>query len=298
MNYSGIDKIKLILNPVFLNPKMPKHIRSDNALTLHPAGMYTFLAIHAEYCNPMIDYRITISQAIYELMEKEVVLFPHDNCFFTYCFIINNLGYFVFGVSQIEFFFDFPQGKVSANQEAIENGDIKQHKDTIYSNDNNSRNNICVYNRRNKLLHDRHISREKIDMMGVEYRIEARLSRENCPYLDLANLSGNYEDIFKRFLPFLAVLFYNHLYSHVEVKGKANTYWTRLVRNAKKGKTRYIDRGKLKKSEPVQEIPKNGTVRRQIQRQLLGNYYEHVENANIPIEMGEDSDGKAQMANS
>jgi hypothetical protein len=222
-------------------------------------------------------------------MQKKVMAFPLDNPALTLMFIANNIDYFILGVSQIEFYFDFPKNKISLDSDAIENGDVIQFidkdgdpKDTYYSNDyipNKRISSWIVYNKRVKYLHDNHIKHEKIENQNIEHRIEARLNRENCPYLDINNLVGTYEDIFKRFKPFLAVLFYDYLYDYVTVKEKSNTYYARLIRKAKEGKTKYYNKNRLRKSEPVKEVPKNGTAKKQMQKMILENYYRDVENA-------------------
>jgi hypothetical protein len=53
----GIDKIKVTLNHLWLNcngelPRVDAHDR----LTLHRAGEFVFLSIHAEFMNPLLDY--------------------------------------------------------------------------------------------------------------------------------------------------------------------------------------------------------------------------------------------------
>jgi hypothetical protein len=262
---AGIDKIKLILNTKFLNPEYKGYIRADNKLTLHKEGNYTLLSIHAEYFNPFFDFYTQIAYAIYELIEKGVFNFQIINPALTLMYILQHMYVFISGVSHVEFYHDFPKDKVAIDKDAIENGDIVQYKDkdgnptdTYYSNDYEAgkrKSSFCVYNKREKLLQDNNIKHDTIDDMNVETRIEARLGRENCPYLDIANFTGTFEDIFKRFQPFLGVLCYNYLFGHVDVKGKRNTHYTRLVRSAQKGKTKYYDRKGLKKFEPITELP-------------------------------------------
>jgi len=284
---SGIDKIKLNLNPIFLNPNIPRHIRADNSLTLHKAGNYTLLSIHAEYFNPFIDYKLQIAKAIHELVEKKVICFQNDYPVFTFMFIFQNLEYFA-GVSQVEFFWDFPRGKVSINSIALTNKDIIQYKDkdgnlceTFYSNDFETGKSIfCTYNKYLKLLHDRHINRKIIEEMNVEYRIEARLTRDNCTYLDLANFSGTFEDIFKRFKPLLAVLYYKYLYGYVEVIGKSNTYFSRLMRQVEKEKTKYFNRNRLKKSELIHDINED---KEQLKVKILEKYNQDMNNEKTTI---------------
>jgi len=287
---SGIDKIKLNLNPIFLNSNIPRHIRADNSLTLHKAGNYTLLSIHAEYFIPFIDYKLQIAKAIHELIEKKIIRFENDYPVFTFMFIFQNLEYFV-GVSQVEFFCDFPKGKVSINPIALTNKDIIQYRDnkgilheTFYSIDFESGKSIfCVYNKFLKHIHDRHISHKKIAEMNVEYRIEARLTRDNCTYLDLANLTGTYEDIFKRFKPLLAVMYYKYLYGCVEVVGKSNTYFQRLMREVQKEKLKYFNGNRLRKSESIEYIFENDIEKQLRYTELMEKYYQDMNNEKTTI---------------
>jgi len=285
---SGIDKIKVLLNPLLLNEKQIKNIRPDNSLTLHKTKIFTLLAIHAEYFNFFFDYRTQIAKAIYELIEKKIIDFPNEYPVLTFMFIQQYIEYFIIHVSQVEFYFDFPKGKVFIEQDAVDNGDIKQYKDddgnltdTFYTKDNpKGKDTFCIYNRRGKLIKDNQIKHSEIENFYVERRIEARLDRENCSFLDINNFSGTYEDIFKRFKPFLAVLFYNKLFNHIEVKGKSNINYNRLVREAKKGKKQYVNRGRLKVSEPMEKLPDNKSDIQQCKDSILGKYYDEVENTN------------------
>ena len=304
-NASGIDKIKVILNPFFLNKTISRNIRPDNALTLHKYGIYTYLGIHAEYFNPLLDYKLQISKAIYDLIEKKIILFPMNNPALTMWFAINNLNCFILGISQVEIYFDFPLGKVMINQDAIENGIIKQYKtldgiptETYYSSDNSQDRNIfCIYNKREKLIHDNRTKHKDINESKIGYRIEARLSRENCFFMDIDNLRGTYDEIFKRFLPFLSVLYFRYLYDIITVIGKSNAYFNRMLWNAKKCKVQYNNRGRLVKAKPIQEqMPENGTGRKQMEKVLLEKYHMEVENAQNPIEMIKDVDSLTDLA--
>ena len=293
---AGIDKVKLILNPLFLAKNFVWHIRPDNALTIHRAGIFTFLAIHAEYFNPFFDYRIQIARAIFELIQNKVILFPMDFPVFTFMFILQNFDFFVLGISQVEFYYDFPKNKVFIDEDAVKNEVIIQYKDkegnptdTFYSPDNDKgKSTFCIYNRHNKLIKDNKTKHIEIEKSGIENRIEARLGRENCSYLDINNFTGTFDEIYKRFLPFLSVMYYKFLFNNITVKGKTNTHFTRLTRNAKKGKVQYLNRNRLVKSEKIQEIPETGTGKKQMQKVLLGKYYEGVENTENHIELTQD----------
>ncbi|MDR3142462.1 MAG: hypothetical protein LBU37_12180 [Tannerellaceae bacterium] len=72
----GIDRIGLLLNPLFFDKKnIIKHKDPYNRLTLHPAGQFYVLSIHAEWFNPLLDYQMQIAMAIYELVKEGVINF-------------------------------------------------------------------------------------------------------------------------------------------------------------------------------------------------------------------------------
>jgi len=119
--------------------------------------------------------------------------------------------------------------------------------------------------------------------MNIEYRIEARLTRDNCPYLDLVNLSGTYEDIFIRFKPLLAVLYYRYLYGCVEVIGKSNTYFQRLMREVQKEKLKYFNRNRLRKSESIEYIFENDMEKQLGYTELMEKYYQDMNNEKTTI---------------
>jgi hypothetical protein len=239
-------------------------------------------------------------------MQKKVIAFPLDNPALTLMFIANNIDYFILGVSQIEFYFDFPKNKISVDSDAVENGDVIRFidkdgtpTDTFYSNDHipgKCDSSWIVYNKRLKHIHDNRIRRGKIENMNVEDRIEGRFNRENCHYLCINNLAGTYEDIFKKFLPFLAVSFYVHLFPFITVKGKSNTHYSRLVRKAREGKRQYFNRNRLAKSGKIAKIPENGTAKKQMQKMILENYYGDVENAKNVNEMAGNDNEMRDMA--
>jgi len=61
-----------------------------------------------------------IAKAIHELIEKKVTRFEYHCPVFTFIFIFQNMEYFV-RASQVEFFLDFPRGKVSINPITLTN---------------------------------------------------------------------------------------------------------------------------------------------------------------------------------
>jgi hypothetical protein len=84
MKRSGIDKIKVILNPCLINKSNQRihtlisqdiknnvlHVDSHNKLILHKSGPFLSLAVHEEWFNPYYDMKMNIATAIFELIKK------------------------------------------------------------------------------------------------------------------------------------------------------------------------------------------------------------------------------------
>ncbi|GAB1482882.1 hypothetical protein MASR2M78_16980 [Treponema sp.] len=200
----GIDKIKIVLNPLFINPNKRniKHIDPHNRLTLHRAGWFTALAIHAEYFNMVIDYKMNIALAIYDLIKNEIISFP-DNMY-TLSFIYKNLDWFVLFVQELEFFFDFRPEDIVIDEDELNpniDGEGKQlikYRSTFYSNDYRSgkRHSILkIYDRETKLKQDRSMKSQDISSHPYKSRLEFRLCRNNCEYLNIDDLEGTYVEI-------------------------------------------------------------------------------------------------------
>jgi hypothetical protein len=251
----GIDKIKVILNPMLVNKDIAKnYFDPHNRLTVHQAGAFTALSIHEEWFNPFFDYQIQIARAIYELVKQKVLNFPDTP--FTLYVIYTNPSFFIISTVGVEFYFDFKKENIcgyeemstahidKAKEEGLlyryhktNEGGIKTPTETYYSNDvNNSRKSIfTLYNRMKKLLHDNNKDTiENIKEKQNEIRCEIRLTRINSPYLNWDNFKGTYRNIINRFLPYLSVIYTNHICGLFAVKGKDNKQFNKIVVLSKK----------------------------------------------------------------
>jgi hypothetical protein len=229
-------------------------------LTLHRAGAFTALSIHDEWFNPFFDYQLQIANAIYELIKQKILNFP--NTIFTLYIIYTNPSFFFTSIAGVEFYFDFKKENIEGYEEmsttnidkAKEEGllyryctnnedGIKRRTNTYYTNDiNNSRKSIfTLYNRREKLLHDNNKDTvENITEYQNEIRGEIRLSRINCPYLQWDNFKGTYRNIINRFLPYLSVIYNNHLCGLFTTSGKENRQFNKITSYSRKQhKVRY-----------------------------------------------------------
>jgi hypothetical protein len=273
----GIDKIKVVLSPVFLNPdSRKKHIDPRNKLTLHRAGAFLALSIHAEFYNPMIDFQQNLTLAIYQLIKTKVILFP--DTIYTVPFIYKNISWFILYIQEIEFYFDFKYTNIIYDRdESDEDSGFINYKGTFYTSDyrGNKRKSIgIIYDKSVKDKKDNRISHKDIDSHHYPMRVEFRLHRNNCHYINLLNFMGTYFDIIKRFIPYLAVLYNVYFRNLISTSGKSNKQFNKIKIKSENGRVRYTGKG-LKKSAPVptEKSTRNEYGKKQIQRMILGQYF-------------------------
>ena len=174
-------------------------------------------------------------------------------------FILNNLGWFIDGVQELEISFDLKPSHIQVKEEAVKNGNMVQYvnqqtgvpTDTYYTDDYNlgKRKSTCIiYDKAEKNKHDRKSKEEQ--NTPYKTRIEFRLCRNNCEYLNLDNLDGTNDEVIKRYTPLLGTKYKKHLEDNIELHvPKKYKNLKKIVKEADGGKQRY--RGSLKKSEPL-----------------------------------------------
>jgi hypothetical protein len=273
-----IDKITVVLTPWFIDYEKIKtepHIDPHNRLTLHRFGAMVSLAVHWEWIDPAIDIPTNIARAIHELIKKGYIMFP-DNVF-TFSFILSQPGWFIMYVQQIEFAFDFLKDHVHISPEAVESGELVQYRDTgtYYTSDyhKGKRKSVgIIYDKAEKNARDN--KPMKVQAKAHGQRIEFRLCRNNSDYVNLDNLKGPVNSVFNRYVDLLATIYHNFFMGSVEVEGKHNRHFNRVVEKAAEGHSRY--RGdKLKRSEP---LPPNFGMKgedkgkRQMQKMIRGAF--------------------------
>jgi hypothetical protein len=255
-----IDKVKMVLNPVFVNNTMINkhpHINFNNTLTLHRFGDLVALAIHAEWFNVCLDFRMNISLAVLELIKKEYLFFPNN--WLTLPFIYNNMSWFILYPQELEIAFDLKPKYIQVNEDAIENGDLVQYKnkkageitETYYTNDYRTKKRKSIGIIYNKAEKDQHDNKSKAEWHKQNStRIEFRLCRNNSEYLNMNNFYGYIDDVIKRYVPLLAIIYTNYFKGNVDIHvPKAYKHLSRIVKKGEENKHRY--RGKLEKTEPI-----------------------------------------------
>jgi hypothetical protein len=297
----GIDKIKVTLNPIWLNchDHLP-HVDPHNYLTLHRCGVFASLAIEAEFMNSLMDYYTNIVLAICELIKREIIAFPNN--MFTPYFVLNNLGWFVIGVQEIEFYFDLRPSHIRVNEDAVKNGGLVKVENGYYTPDykkgKTKRKSIgTVYDKGEKNKKDNHIKHSDIDAWPYKTRLEFRLTSRNCGYMSIENLRGPYGEVIKRFTPYLAVQYGLYFKDNIEVTGRENKNLVKIARKSESAGKRYTGK-ELKKTEPVNADKNitNDDARKVMQRVIKTSFYkEKKDNENAAKEVAEGQDYLQEM---
>lgn len=249
----GIDKISFLVNPFFVNNNYNSpYTRYDpnKEVTIRKLGGWVVVEIHAEYFNFTMDIYYQLVNAMIQLINDEILLLPNN--LLSYAFIYNNLDLLIYKLHEIEFFFDFKESDAfidpKENDPNIpeEEKIFRDEKGTKYSKDRTRKNPhsvICIYDRQNKLLRVNQQKKSLIIKDPYRKRIEFRLTDKNCKYLNLDNLHGNYNEIFIRFMPYLASIYLRYVKNGVVIRYERYQNFKKLMKEVDKGRKRY--RGKL-----------------------------------------------------
>jgi hypothetical protein len=267
--FEGIDRIGVLLNPLFFDKKnINRHKDPYNRLTLHKAGQFYVLSIHEEWFNPFFDYQVQIALAVYELVKEGVITFPDTP--FTPLYICQYHKYFILNIVALEFFSDFKHANIKLEKEMLkktideakDEGGLYQYydknsnklTDTCYSPDKkgSKKSKHIVYNKLEKSIKDNnHAPIETLIKTQNPIRLEFRIYANNSKWLHWDNLKGDYQKIFNRYKEYLAVIFNNYIAGCLTIKGKENNNYKKIIKTAKsKNRERFrTKRGKLKQHD-------------------------------------------------
>jgi hypothetical protein len=264
----GIDKIKVLLNPLLLNKEKVNHFFDPmNKLSLKQAGSFTALSIQAEWFNPYFDYQPQIANAIYQLVKCGVLDFP-DIPYLTLLCIFKYPYSFILNIVEVEFYSDFKKENSIINQELVTNNlDEAKRKGFFYQYHNNVNgkpmptetyysphfNNISEFIFYNKLEKSKTVDNNKtthkvLDQYQNELRAEFKLDSQNTDFLHWDNFRGNYLQIFKRHMDNLATIYYNKVNGIINFKCKENPNFKKVITKAIKNKPQKYNGKKLNKS--------------------------------------------------
>ena len=195
------------------------------------------LYIFGEYINHELPIKITIANAIHLLFLKNIIRIPNGEYKGVFSeistdVICDNLFLFISGIKRIEFCFDFQRDwvRIADGANILRTTDtdfpsyiatklrdrrrrLIQIDTTCYSYDykgNKVRKSfIKLYDREKHLLEKgNEYSKKEILEYPYKMRIEFTLVKyKNSPYLAFENMEGNYNEIIKRYIPYLASLY-------------------------------------------------------------------------------------------
>ena len=223
---SGIDTIAIWIHPWIINNHSVfyengnnndfinlRFKRENDQITGNTIRTNFFVDIQAEEINPYDDVLDQILNILCFLVENRILHNPKkiDLC--------NIKGFFytnfdrLFALDALDFYHDL------RNEDVRLLGKLnKNYPNTRYSSRVRGNPSILkVYSRQERLKQKRNISYEKIENIEYTTRIEFSLRRGTCEYLNAMNLTGSYENIFFKYLPFLARKWREYRYEIVEV---------------------------------------------------------------------------------
>lgn len=262
---SGIDKIKLLLNTSAITSKFIDAIRINNPYTLFPGdnriclekrGESYLLILNQEFFDFSQNILSQINTIILYLVYREYLLqtvYNQQN---------NGLPYIVH-VTEVEFYFDderknlwVKKNHASPNiEEARKNNKFfsltsenRNPTHTYYScdympaidNKNGVKSTICIYDKEERdlatIVYQKGITKEqileRIHNHKWKMRLEFRLSRDNCVYLNLQNLYGTYLQVLNRYLELLSILYNRFCREKIYVEINNNPKLKKVVKKA------------------------------------------------------------------
>jgi hypothetical protein len=279
---AGIDTITIWLHPAIIaNPQLfHKQCNNNNGINLrfkqeinHRTNELIrtnfIVDIQAEAIDPNNDISFQVISILESLTFNDVLHRPQGiDIFDLKSFFQNNFDR-LFALDGLDFYFD------------LRNDDIRllgkpnpKCPNIRYSSVYPSV--LKAYHRSERLKHKRNISYEEIDNMEYPERIEFSLCRGNCEYLNIRNLAGTYDNIFLRYLPFLARKWFNNRHEVVEVN-KRNLvnyahHLNQIIAVAGQRIPQYDDLYKT----PPKPIPYKSARRNEVDYNFIARFYSRM----------------------
>jgi hypothetical protein len=205
---AGIDTISIWIHPHLIKDHSAFKIRgnANESINLRIKKEKDHIAkktirtnyimdIQAEAINPAWNILYQIYEYIAQLFHSGILYIRNTHKNFNYhLFIAYNFNQ-LFSIDFIDFYFDIKE------EDAILCGQVnKNYPNTQYTSDSS----IKTYNRANRLKQKNTISHCLIDKMVFSRRIEFHLTWQTCRYLSNNNICGTFDQIFLKYLHFLA----------------------------------------------------------------------------------------------
>lgn len=262
---SGIDKIKLLLNTSAITPKFIDAVRINNPYTLFPRDNKICLEKRGE------SYLLILNQEFFDFRQNILLQINMVILYLVHCGYLLQTAYsqqnyglpYIVHVTEVEFYFDDERKNLWVKQnhafhnieEARKNngffsltGEHGNPTHTYYScdympatdNKNGVKSTICIYDKEHRdiatIVNQKGLTREQIleqiHNHRWKMRLEFRLSRDNCVYLNLQNLNGTYLQVLNRYLELLSILYNRFCREKVYVEINNNPKLKKVVKKA------------------------------------------------------------------
>jgi len=292
--YEGIDKITLLfrvpwnryLNPILFQHKYIKLEKRQNLYTT-----YYYLTIHGEFINHKKDIADCITDAVLLLIKSEALLIQNmefivgeEEPYFSYkdiprIIIYCHLDLLFAGISELEFFHDFPQNsfvispdtkiiktnmseysKILGVNISLRNKCLIKYRNTYYTNDfrGNKRHSVIdFYNRTQKLLEQNNqYPRSLLEKKPIT-RLEFRCVRNNLyQYLTIYNLYGSYNKVFYRFSSVFTRLYKKYMLDLVNIDTTNHPNFNKIYLSSKDKHIKYEYKNLFKKVKKIPDCDK------------------------------------------
>jgi len=276
---SGIDTITVWIHPSIINRFDQFHEQGNNNQPInlrfkkevdHRTNT-TFrtnylVDIQAEVINPNYDILDQVLMILVSLTYKGILHHPQLG---QYTNDLKSFFYWnfdrLFALDALDFYFD------------LRNGDMRLigKANPAYPYTRYSSRNLAVlkaYSRTEKLRQKMHISYEDIANMDYPNRIEFSLRRDNCDFLNAYNLTGSYEDVFLRYLPFLARKWNDYQHKVVKVEERNLSYAHNLHKVIVAARHRTQQYNNLLHT-PLKPIPYKTAQKNEVDHNFIPQFY-------------------------
>ena len=293
--YEGIDKISLLFRVPwnqYLDPLLFRHKYITLKKKTTQYNTYYYLIIQGEFINHDKDIADSITDAMLLLIKSGALTIPkimnilrigkeesfsHDDI--PRIIIYSHLDLFFSGISEIEFFHDFPKESFNISPEArIIETNTEQYTDlvstdlsfrsrcliknmnTYYTYDyrGNKRHSVIdFYDRTKKLLDENNQYPKSLLEKNKIIRLEFRCVRSNLyRYLTIYNLYGRYENVIKRFSGVLARSYKKYISDLLIIDSTRHPHFNEIYSISKEVKIKYLNFGLFRNTKRIPDCYK------------------------------------------
>jgi hypothetical protein len=256
---AGIDTLSIWIHPNLVNKHKAFKIKGNtnesinlrikkeiDHITHKTIRTNYIMDIQAESINPIGNVLYQIYEYIMQLFRTGILYIRNTNKDFDLQYFLAYNFNQLFSIDFIDFYFDIKE------EDAIIKGKVnKKYPNTQYSLDNS----IKTYDRKIRLKQKNNIPHCVIDKMVFSRRIEFHLSRQTCKYLSYNNINGTFDQIFLRYLHFLARKWLKHKREIIDIPDIITSEYYHLKQVESVAFANKIPHNKALEKSPLKPIP-------------------------------------------